>query len=77
MAEVKVKWHEKRAGEESAGRIIAMMGAVTGCAIALAGTVGMFVGVDSSMMIGGGTGMFSAATASKAFQANGENRGAT
>lgn len=69
----KIKWYEKSAGHTSAMRVIAMMCAVTGCVVVLAGTVGMFMRIPESVaVVGAGAGMAGLGEVAKAWQAKGE-----
>lgn len=71
----RTKWYESRPGETSAGRIMYMTVTVVGCAIAIAGAVGVFLSVPEAFAISGvGAGMAGGAIAGKGYQTRQESR---
>ena len=70
---MKVKWYEQKEGQTSTIRIIAMLGAITGCIAVLSGVVAMFMNIPESVAIAGvGASMAGVGEVAKAWQARGE-----
>ncbi len=67
------KWYEQSEGNISSMRIIAMLCAVTGNIIALAGAVAVFIGKPEGIGLASiGAGMATLGGMTKAYQARGE-----
>lgn len=71
------RWYEREEGHVSAMRIIAMVGAIVGSLVAVAGIVGWFMGLPNAQaIVGAGLGTFAMGEVAKSVQSNAEHKGA-
>lgn len=71
----RIKWYEIAGGQTSGMRVIVMMVSITGCAIAAAGTVALFLGISGAeSVVVTGAGMAGISNLAKAWQAQAEGK---